>query len=116
MLTLNSQDMARLKKWIMDDSTHKGSNCFALAMICHGDEQGFLLDVNKSKAWRVEDIATDLGVVDTLHGKPKILIFNACRGRKLLSYRFVSSLKMKKISSQLIKFYLFTDNAFSIGH
>ena len=63
MLALNSQDMARLKKWIMDDSTHTGSNCFALAMIYHGDEQGFLLDVNKSKAWRVEDIATDLGVV-----------------------------------------------------
>ena len=72
--------MAVLKNKILDKETHADSNCFLLVIICHGNNKGHLLDKNKMKGWILEDFITDLSVVQTLTGKPKILVVNSCRG------------------------------------
>ena len=65
----------------MDNKNHEDSNTFLLTIICHGNKYGHLLDKNKSKAWDTEDFVGDLSEVETLLGKPKIIIIQACRGR-----------------------------------
>ena len=72
--------MAVLKNNILDKETHADSNCFLLVIICHGNNKRPLLDKNKMKGWILEDFITDLSVVQTLTGKPKILVVNSCRG------------------------------------
>ena len=74
--------MRKLKRWIIDNKTHEESNTFLLTIICHGNKHGHLLDRSKSKAWDTEDFIGDLSEVETLLGKPKILIIQACRGGK----------------------------------
>ena len=66
----------------MTEDTHKDSNCFALTVICHGNDKGHLLDRNKKRAWITEDIVGDLSEVDNLRGKPKLFVVQACRGSK----------------------------------
>ena len=74
--------MAVLEDEIRSNEKHENSNCFALAIICHGNNKGRLLDVEKRYAWDTEQLIGDLSRVDTLVGKPKILIFQCCRGGK----------------------------------
>ena len=76
------QDMRKLKRWIMDNKTHEDSNTFLLTIICHGNKHGHLLDKNRNKAWDTEDFVGDLSEVETLTGKPKVIIMQACRGSK----------------------------------
>ena len=64
----------------MDSRTHQNSNTFALVIISHGNEQGYLMDKNQVRSWRIEDFIMDLSLVDSLMGKPKIVIVQACRG------------------------------------
>ena len=78
--------MRKLKRWIMDNKTHEDSNTFLLTIICHGNKHGHLLDKNRSKAWDTEEFVGDLSEVETLLGKPKILVVQACRGCKLFLY------------------------------
>ena len=72
--------MARLEDSIMKNEKHKNSNCFVMVIICHGNNRGQLKDVNKHKAWDIEDLIGDLSKVETLVGKPKIMILQCCRG------------------------------------
>ena len=74
--------MRKVRKWIMNDDNHTDSNCFALTIICHGNDKGHLLDKNKTLAWMTELFVADLSDVETLVGKPKIITIQACRGRK----------------------------------
>ena len=78
--------MRKLKRWIMDNKTHEDSNTLLLTIICHGNKHGHLLDKNRSKAWDTEEFVGDLSEVETLLGKPKILVIQACRGCKLFLY------------------------------
>ena len=87
----------------MDNKTHEDSNTFLLTIICHGNKHGHLLDKNRNKAWDTEDFVGDLSEVETLLGKPKILIIQACRGRMSLfcyfgHYRICSCTKGTNIS------------------
>ena len=74
------QTMAEIKRKILKDETHAGKNSFLLTVICHGNDKGHLLDKDKKRAWILEDFIKDLSLVDTLIGKPKILVLQACRG------------------------------------
>ena len=42
--------------------------------------QGNLQDFRGGNTWQIEDLVGDLSVVESLDGKPKILIIQACRG------------------------------------
>ena len=68
----------------MAEDTHKDSNCFALTIICHGNDKGHLLDKNKALAWHTELFVGELSDVDTLVGKPKIMVIQSCRGCECL--------------------------------
>ena len=67
--------MTTLKKYMLNEETHKNSNCFCLTVIAHGDAHGFLFDANKRKALHIELFIGDLSDVKTLRGRPKILVF-----------------------------------------
>ena len=64
----------------MNKDNHVYSNCFALTIICHGNDKGHLLDKNKHLAWVTELFVADLSDVETLVGKPKIIVIQVCRG------------------------------------
>ena len=81
--------MRRIKKFMMTEETHKDSNCFALTVICHGNDRGHLLDRNKKRAWITEDIVGDLSEVDNLRGKPKLFVVQACRGSKHHAFKLL---------------------------
>ena len=72
--------MSRLEDDILSNEKHKSSNCFVMVIICHGNNKGQLKDVNKRKAWDIEELIADLSKVETLVGKPKIMILQCCRG------------------------------------
>ena len=72
--------MREIKRWIIDKENHINCNTFLLAIICHGNKQGHLLDKHKSFGWNTEDFVGDLSVVESLLGKPKIVIIQSCRG------------------------------------
>ena len=68
----------------MAEDTHKDSNCLALTIICHGNDKGQLMDRDRKKAWDTELFVADLSDVETLMGKPKIMVIQSCRGCKCL--------------------------------
>ena len=74
------QQMRNVKKFLMDDDNHKDSNCVVITIICHGNDKGHLLDVDKKLAWHTELFIGELSDVETLAGKPKIMIIQSCRG------------------------------------
>ena len=76
------QEMRKIKKWILKDENHTDSNCVVITLICHGDYKGQIMDRDKRRSWIIEDFVGDLSLVDTLIGKPKVLIVQACRGSK----------------------------------
>ena len=74
--------MRKIRRWIMNKENHVDSNCFTLTIICRGNEKGHLLDKNRNLAWMTELFVADLSDVETLVGKPKIIVIQACRGCK----------------------------------
>ena len=79
-LVVPFQQIREINRWILNEENHRNSNCFALTIICHGNEKGLLLDKYKKKAWDTELFVGDLSDVKTLVGKPKIIVIQACRG------------------------------------
>ena len=75
--------MRKLKKWITDENNHLDSNSFLLTAICHGNKFGHLFDKNRTKAWDTELFIADLCEVETLVGKSKVMIIQACRGGEI---------------------------------
>ena len=72
--------MAEVKKWIMTEENHKTANCFLATVIAHGDETGRLLAAKSNSGWMTEEFIQDLNLVNTLRGKPKMLVLQSCRG------------------------------------
>ena len=83
--------MTNLKKWIMKKKIHRDSNAFAVAIFCHGNRRGDLFDVHEVKGWDTEMFLEELSEVETLKGKPKIFVINACRGSKYFVMSFCNS-------------------------
>lgn len=78
--------MNGIRKQFLKDEMHVESNMFVLLVICHGDSEENLLDKDQKKTWNTNQLASELSAVKSLHGKPKLLIIQACRGSEQ-SYR-----------------------------
>ena len=74
--------MALIKLWLKAEETHQYCNALAIHIICHGSNSTDVLDVNKQRAFTVQEFADDLDTVDNLKNKPKVLIVQKCRGEK----------------------------------
>ncbi len=72
--------MLRLQRWLTDEETHRKSSCLVLTFIGHGDDRGWLTDADKGPAWNLESLVLQLSLVETLIGKPKLLVIQSCRG------------------------------------
>ena len=48
--------MSKLEDIFLNNDTHRGANCFVMAVICHGNNKGQLKDSNKRKAWDIEEM------------------------------------------------------------
>ena len=74
--------MISFKQELMKEETHQNCNVLAIHIICHGFNSTDVLDVNKHKAFTVQELADDLDRVENLKNKPKILMLQKCRGEK----------------------------------
>ena len=66
--------MQEIEQWIMKGPNHQNSNTFLLVIICHAIEQGWLLDMNKRRAYTLKQLGHGLSGVETLNRKPKIVL------------------------------------------
>ncbi len=72
--------MDRIKEDFLRADLHTDSNIFVLLVICHGDDEENLMDKDGNIGWNTMALASELSTVQSLRGKPKILIIQACRG------------------------------------
>ena len=91
------KQMRKLKRWIIDDKNHEDSNCFSLTVISHGNKQGHLLDKNKNRGWDTEEFVADLSEVETLTGKPKVIVLQSCRGSRHIQHDLTETCSTFKI-------------------
>ena len=72
----------------MKDMDYSSYNCASLAIIAHGDAEGRLYGQHKEKnsrrkqkfSCKFEDLRKDFDGVESLAGKPKLVVVQACRG------------------------------------
>ena len=76
------QELHRLRGWLTHPDNHRRSNAVFVVIICHGNPQGTILDIDKKKAFDLDDLVEGIDEVETLKGKPKVVISQACRGSK----------------------------------
>ncbi len=62
------------------ESTYMGASMVVINVIAHGERGGHLCSTDQGIGWHIPDIIGTLTDVKSLHGKPKIFFFNACRG------------------------------------
>ena len=68
--------------WLMAEETHQYCNALAVHIICHGSNNTDVLDVNKQKAFTVQEFTDDVDRVKNLKNKPKLIMIQKCRGNK----------------------------------
>ena len=73
--------MALIKFWLTAEETHQYSNALAVHFICEGDNSADVLDVNKNKAFTLQEFTDDLDKVENLKNKPKLIMLQKCSGK-----------------------------------
>ena len=73
--------MASIRQKLMAEETHADCNALAVHVICSGPNSTDVLDVNRHKAFTMQELADDLDTVENLKNKPKILMIQKCRGK-----------------------------------
>ena len=68
------QEMQGIRNWMIQSDIHIDCNCFSLNIMAHGDRDGWLMDRHGRKSWFIDQIVRDLGLVETLVGKPKLVL------------------------------------------
>ncbi len=75
------KEMRMIRKWLRKEETHSGMSMFALCILTHGTEDGWLRPVHDAgHGWYLPDIIGTISDVKELSGKPKLFFINACRG------------------------------------
>ena len=68
-----------ISKISKDDYTE--SDCIVLFILSHGNDKGEIIG-NDNKLLKLEWIIQKLQDIQTLHGKPKLIFVQACRGEE----------------------------------
>ncbi len=93
--------------WLLDDrilrkAQHENKNCFLLTIITHGSERHrgelHLKAKDQREGWFLEDVISRLSRVESLKGKPKIIIVQACRRGDFSTFTESSVVAAKKVS------------------
>ena len=66
----------------MVGASHKYCNALAVHIICQGSNSTDVLDVDRHKAFTLQELTDDLDPVENLRNKPKLLMLQKCRGKK----------------------------------
>ena len=85
--------MKQIKESVMKERKHQRCNCFLFAILCHAMEQGWLLDVNRRRAYTLEQLTGEVCGVPTLDGKPKLVLVEEYGSGKLLLIVVVTVMK-----------------------
>ena len=72
--------MWKIRSQFTQEDQHSRCNCFFMAIMCHGTRKGKLLDVSEREAFDIDQLIEEIAATKTLNGKPKIFVFDACRG------------------------------------
>lgn len=72
------QDLERLLTWLCTEETHRFNNCVAVSLLCRTDPQGRVLDRLGVPVMTLQEITDRLGQVNSLQGKPKLLLVQTC--------------------------------------
>ena len=91
------QGMKQIKKSMTKARKHQSCNCFLFAVICHAMEQRWLLDVNKRRAYTLEQLTAEVCGVPTLDGKPKVVLLEEYGSGKLLCVSTTSQMSSCKL-------------------
>ena len=79
---------------------HRNCNCFLFAVICHAMVEGWLLDVNKIRAYTLEQLTREICNVDNLEEKPKVVLVEEYGGSNLLSLAIYLQITSKIINKK----------------
>ncbi|KAL7669689.1 hypothetical protein ACOME3_010335 [Neoechinorhynchus agilis] len=78
---LRAIEMIKVLSFTAADTCHQNNDCFMCAILTHG-ENGVMYGIDRSIA--VDQLTEPFKRAKGLIGKPKIFIFQACRGDKLM--------------------------------
>ena len=97
------EQMNAIKEEFLNPELHKESNCFGLLIIAHGTEKREIKECSERGSteenqgdsdsaeehstrrktfWDSDLLEHEIGQIKTLEARPKIIIFETCRGRK----------------------------------
>ena len=74
------QEMERINTWHLLNESHKFCNCLWYNILCYGSETGKLLDNRKHATMTLHQLVDGLCQVETLKGKPKVVVVQVCTG------------------------------------
>lgn len=79
---LTGEDMKRDLQRVAKDERHNDADCFVCVILTHGDNGGVLYGTDGVKL-TVQDVIAPFANLESLRGKPKLFLFQACRGNML---------------------------------
>ena len=66
--------MRKIKNWTVKQEVHQDMNSFGLIILCQKINQGWIRDRYQRRAFTIEQLASGLSGVKTLHRKPKFIV------------------------------------------
>ena len=74
------QEMRKIRTWLTTDFTHEDNNSLFLVLICRDDPKAeWILDKDGDNGWKLELFLEELSKVESLKGKPKIILIHVCQ-------------------------------------
>ena len=72
--------MIHIREWFTSCESHKYSNACAVYLLCETDQSGAILDKYGIPFFTLEEFCDDMCQVESLKGKPKLLMLQTCSG------------------------------------
>ena len=77
-MTVYSQELERIRTWLVTKETHEYCNAFSLIVIGRGTDDGDLLDCPGSAFCTAQELTDVITRIHTLEGKPKLFLLLRC--------------------------------------